>query len=87
MKTVQEILNRIRWDESFAKHRYKIAYFDRLQHDLITVDFHDLQFTPDDHFCFQLVDQYGEPHSIPYHRVRAIYQNDELIWQRHPEEQ
>lgn len=84
MKTVQDILNRIRWDESFAKYSFKIAYYDRLENDLITVDFKDLQFPPQDHFYFQLIDQYGEVHSIPYHRVRAIYQNGKLIWQRNP---
>jgi uncharacterized protein (UPF0248 family) len=87
MKPVQEILNRIRWDEDFATHRFKIAYYDRLEHDVLMVDFHDVLFAPDDHFSFQLIDQSGEPHSIPYHRVRAIYQNDKLIWQRHQDQQ
>ncbi|KPJ88184.1 MAG: hypothetical protein AMJ53_17180 [Gammaproteobacteria bacterium SG8_11] len=82
MKTVQEILNRIRWDEDFAKNTFKIAYYDRLEKDLILVDFHELHFPADDHFSFQLVDQDGETHSIPYHRVKAIYENDQLIWQR-----
>ena len=84
MKTVQEILNRIRWDENFAKHRFKIAFFDRLEQNLITIDFSELQFSPDDHFCFHFVDTFGEIHSVPYHRVRAIYSDDMLIWQRDP---
>ena len=82
MKTVQEILNRIRWDEEFAKHKFILAYYDRLQKDLITVDFTELQFLPDDHFCFYVVDALGETHSIPYHRVRDILCDDELIWHR-----
>ena len=82
MKTVQEILNRIRWDEEFATQKFKIAYFDRLKQDLIAVDFSELQFSPDDHFCFHLVDELGATHSVPYHRVKAIYCDDALIWHR-----
>ncbi len=82
MKTVQEILNRVRWDEEFAKHRFAIAYYDRLQQDLITVDFKELQFSSDDHFCFYFIDEFGETHSVPYHRIRAVYCDDELIWHR-----
>lgn len=82
MKTLQEILNRIRWDEEFAKHKFKIAYYDRLKQRLITVDFNELQFPTDDHFCFHLSDSLGETHSVPYHRVKEVYCDDELIWHR-----
>ncbi|WP_455211738.1 DUF504 domain-containing protein [Kaarinaea lacus] len=82
MKPVQEILNRIRWDEDFANHHFTIAYYDRLEKNLITVDFNDLQFSPDDHFCFYCVDRFGEIHSIPYHRVKEIYSDGILIWHR-----
>lgn len=82
MKTVQEILSRIRWDEDFAKNTFKIAYYDRVEDNLIIVGFNELQFSPDDRFGFYLIDQYGQTHSVPYHRVKAIYQNDKLIWHR-----
>lgn len=82
MKTVQDILNRIRWDEQFSKNRFTIAYYDRLEDHLITVDYDQLYFSAEDHFCFYLIDAEGNTHSIPYHRVKAIYQNDELIWHR-----
>ena len=82
MKPIQEILSRIRWDESLSGNIFKIAYFDRLEQDLIIVAFEEVQFSPDDHFCFYVMDEEGETHSIPYHRVKALYQNDKLIWQR-----
>lgn len=85
MKTIQEILNRIRWDENFAKSHFKIAYYDRLERKLITVDFDELLFSPDDHFSFRLIDSNGDTHSIPYHRIKAVYQNEKLIWHRNPE--
>jgi uncharacterized protein (UPF0248 family) len=82
MRTVQEILNRIRWDEDFAKHKFKIAYYDRLERELVTIDFSELQFSPDDHFSFYLVDALGETHSVPYHRVKEIYSDGKIIWHR-----
>jgi uncharacterized protein (UPF0248 family) len=82
MKTVQEILNRIRWDEDFAKHKFAIAYYDRLKQELITVDFNELQFSADDHFSFYVIDAFGATHSVPYHRVKAIYCDDVVIWHR-----
>jgi len=82
MKPVQQILNRIRWDEDFAKHQFTIAYYDRVEKDLISVDFSELQFSSDDHFSFSFVDEFGEIHSVPYHRVKAIYSDGVLIWHR-----
>jgi uncharacterized protein (UPF0248 family) len=82
MKPIQEILSRIRWDKNLSEDKFKIAYYDRLEKDLIVVPFEQVRFAPDDHFCFYIVDEEGETHSIPYHRVKALYQNDKLIWHR-----
>lgn len=82
MKPVQEVLNRIRWDENFARGKFTIAYYDRLEKALLTVAFSELRFSPNDHFGFQVVDEDGQTHSIPYHRVKAIYHDDKLIWHR-----
>jgi len=82
MKPIQEILSRIRWDEKLSHEKFKIAYYDRFEKDLIVVALDELRFSPDDHFGFYVVDETGETHSIPYHRVKALYQNDKLIWQR-----
>lgn len=82
MKTVQEFLNKIRWDENLAENDYKIAYYDRVEDKLIIVAFQDIYFPADDHFAFVIADSEGECHSIPYHRVKEIYENDVLIWHR-----
>ena len=78
MKPIQEILNRIRWDQRLSQERYKIAYYDRLEKELIIVAFEELHFSADDHFGFYVVDDLGQT----YHRVKALYQNDKLIWER-----
>ncbi len=82
MQTVREILNRIRWDDSLAGSEFKIGYYDRLQNGLIVVAFKEVIFPKGDRFAFEVIDEEGAVHSVPYHRVKAIYRNDCLIWHR-----
>ena len=85
MKPIHDLLNRIRWDAEFARAEFVIGYYDRLEQDIIQVRFRDINFPPDDHFAFEIYDEDGVLHNIPYHRVREVRRNGELIWQRHPE--
>jgi len=41
-----------------------------------------LAFPRDEHFAFEAVEDDGSTHSIPYHRVRAVWRDGELIWSR-----
>ncbi|WP_349431458.1 DUF504 domain-containing protein [Methylomarinum sp. Ch1-1] len=82
MQPVQKILSRIRWDEHLAGHDFKIGYYDRVERRLIVVPFKEIIFPKNEHFSFEVVDQEGRVHSVPYHRVKAIYQDDRLIWHR-----
>ena len=82
MVPIQKLLNRIRWDEDFAKGDFAVGYYDRNVDRIIIVPFHQLQFDRDDHFSFQLVGQRGKIISIPYHRVREVYKDGKLIWSR-----
>ncbi|MGR8941660.1 MAG: DUF504 domain-containing protein [Gammaproteobacteria bacterium] len=82
MKPVQEMLNRIRWDRNWAGDEFKIGYYDRVEQQIIIVAFKEIFFPRDDHFSFDVIDPKGEVHSVPYHRVKAIYRNDRLIWHR-----
>jgi len=82
MKPVQDILNRIRWDKNLAGDDFKIGYYDRVEQQIIIVAFKEIIFPLNEHFSFEVIDQEGTLHSIPYHRVKAIYQNDQLIWHR-----
>lgn len=82
MQPVQDILNRIRWDEHWAGDEFKIGYYDRIEDRLIVVAFNEIRFPKGDHFTFEVIDQEGELHSVPYHRVKAIFRNGDLIWHR-----
>ena len=39
-------------------------------------------FAPGDHFSFEVIDETGAAHGVPLHRVRRVWRNDELIWER-----
>jgi uncharacterized protein (UPF0248 family) len=82
MQPIHELFNRIRWDREYGAADFELDYLDRLKNNLIRVAFSELVFDPDDHFRFSLIDQEGEVHAIPYHRVKAVYRNGERIWHR-----
>jgi len=85
MTPIHQLLNRIRWDSHYADAQFTIGYYDRVADTIIVVPFNTLGFSPDDHFNFTLVDDEGEVHTIPLHRIRQVFRNNELIWQRQVE--
>ena len=86
MIPIQELLARIRWDDSFAKGDFVIGYYDRVAEMVIQVPLRQIHFTQGNHFFFQITDPDGCIHEIPFHRVREVYKNKELIWHReHPD--
>ncbi len=82
MIPIQELLNRIRWDGAFAEGDFVIGYYDRVAEMVIQVPLSQIHFTQGDHFFFQITDPDGCTHEIPFHRVREVYKNKELIWHR-----
>ena len=82
MIPIQEMLNRIRWDKEFGDAEFVVGYYDRIEATLILVPFVELYFDEEDHFSFQVLDEEGESHNIPLHRVKELYRNGFLIWQR-----
>ena len=86
MIPIHELLNRIIWDKEYGEARFVIGYYDRVSDEIIRVPFKELDFDPEDHFDFSLIDEEGEAHTIPLHRIREVFRNDELVWERHVEE-
>lgn len=84
MIPIQDLLNRIRWDESFGKGNFVIGYYDRTSEEIIQIPLQEMQITPGDNFFFRVTDQDGYIHEVPFHRVREVYKNRELIWHRKP---
>ena len=82
MIPIHELLNRIRWDADFAHGSFVLGYYDRVDDKLIRVPISRVQLTPGEHFSFQVTDPDGYTHEVPFHRVKDVYRNGELIWHR-----
>jgi uncharacterized protein (UPF0248 family) len=82
MIPLQDLLNRIRWDRDFGRGRFDLGYYDRMAERIIIVPLQQVTLSEGDHFAFQLVGPEGETLSIPFHRVRQVYKDGQLIWSR-----
>ena len=82
MIPIHELLNRIRWDKEYGNAEFTIGYFDRVEDRIISVPFKEIYFDRQDHFNFSLIDEEGEFHTIPLHRIRQVFRNGDLVWQR-----
>lgn len=82
MIPIHELINRIRWDEVFAKGDFVIGYYDREVKKIIRVPLQQIHFTPGNHFFLQIIDSDGYVHEVPFHRVKEVYKDGKLIWHR-----
>jgi uncharacterized protein (UPF0248 family) len=82
MIPIHELLNRICWDRKFGKGNFDIGYYDRMERKSICVPFEKILLEKGNHTTFQLMDVNGELQTIPFHRVREVYKDGDLIWSR-----
>lgn len=82
MQPIHELLNRIHWDAEFAKGEFELWFLDHVEQAMIKLPLQDITFFPGDHFFFHYLDENGNEHSVPFHRIKAVYKNHELIWHR-----
>jgi len=84
MRPIHELLARLRWDAEFARSRFVISYWDRVAGRMLHADLREIAWDADNPSFFDLIDADGVDHSIPFHRVREVWRNGVLIWERHP---
>lgn len=82
MIPIHELLARIRWDPHFGQGEFELGYLDRLEGGIVRVALGNVAFDPHDHFAVHILDADGCSHSVPYHRIREVYRDGLLIWQR-----
>jgi uncharacterized protein (UPF0248 family) len=80
MMPIHELLARIRWDAEFGKGRFQIGYFDRQTQSLVHLPLERIRM--EGGIGFTAVEDDGTVHSVPYHRVREVWRDGELIWSR-----
>ena len=82
MKPLEELLHRIRWDAEFGKGTFALGYYDRVAHKEHIVGFESVAMDPQRPGTFSLQDETGFISQIPLHRVRTVYKDGVVIWQR-----
>ena len=82
MIPIHDLLSRIRWDPAFGRGRWEIAYLDRVAGTLVRVPLDHLRLEEANRFAFEVVDEDGVAHSIPYHRIRIAWRNGKVAWAR-----
>ena len=84
MTPIQDLLRRIQWDPVFGNAEFEIGYLDRVTGEIVRVPFRRIGFERGAHFALEATEADGSVHTVPLHRVRAVWRNGTLIWQRAP---
>ena len=82
MVPIHELLARVRWDPDFGRGTWEVAYLDRAMPALVRVPLDELSDTSYGGYAFDVIDEDGVTHTIPYHRVREVWRDGELVWSR-----
>jgi uncharacterized protein (UPF0248 family) len=79
---IHTLLARIRWDPAFGRGKWEIAYLDKAKSGLVRMPLEKMRTQPHVRFVFDVVDEEGITHSVPYHRVREVRRDGKLVWSR-----
>ncbi|HJW24753.1 MAG TPA: DUF504 domain-containing protein [Rhodocyclaceae bacterium] len=82
MQPIHQLLARIRWDPEFSRSQFDIGYWDRGAREVVRVRLSEIAWDSGNPSFFDVVDGDGIEHSIPFHRVRKVWRNGVLIWNR-----
>ena len=82
MIPIHELLARIRWDPEFGRARFELAYRDHRKRALVRLPFERIRMPEEHGFAFEAAEDDGSVHSVPYHRVRKVWRDGMLIWER-----
>lgn len=82
MIPLHELLARIRRDREFGAAQFALGYLDRVLGRIVVVPLRDVVLDPGDRFAFQVLDDDGTLHGVPFHRVRQVYRDGVAIWER-----
>ena len=82
MQPLHLLLHRIRWDPEFGQGRFALGYHDRVAGEERIVPFGSITFDSSRPGFFSFEDTGGVVHHIPLHRVRTVYKNGVVIWER-----
>jgi uncharacterized protein (UPF0248 family) len=82
MLPIRDLLNRIRWDREFGGSFFEVGILDHVRRKIIRIPFNDIRFEEHSRFLIHFEDEMGDMLTIPLHRIREVYRDGLLIWQR-----
>ena len=82
MQPIHELLSRIRWDPAFAQGQFELAYADHVLGRDVRVPLVPALLNVGTPGMIGVADEDGMVCHIPLHRIRTVYRDGELIWQR-----
>ena len=82
MIPIQDLLHRIRWDPEYGNARFELGYWDRVERAIVRVPFAPSEFPSGEHFFVDVAAPDGSLHGVPLHRVRAVWRDGVLVWER-----
>lgn len=82
MEPIRTLMNRIVWDREFGSGDFEIGYYDRVADKIVRIGFAEMVIEPGNKDSFLALNADGVYQRIPLHRVRVVYRDNEIIWQR-----
>lgn len=82
MIPIQDLLHRIQWDREFGRAVFEVGYVDRVAGGTVRVPFSDVQLEHGQLVVLNAFEGDGSPATIPLHRIREVWRDGRLIWQR-----
>jgi uncharacterized protein (UPF0248 family) len=79
---IEDLLHRIQWDPGYAGAAIEVGYLDRVGRRIARVPFERIRLVRGHHFSFEAMEDDGTLHQVPFHRVREVWCNGRLIWER-----
>lgn len=80
---IDELLNKIRWNEEYLNYRFEIGYIPEGVSKIVLVDFSEMEFGEKDTEAFQLKSNSGRNGEwIPFDSVVDVYKNGLLLWHK-----
>jgi len=79
---IRDVLHRIRWDPACQGGSYEIGYVDRIAGMIVRVPFGDLRLDAGRPAALTLHDAEGLTVRIPLHRIRQVWRDGVIFWER-----
>jgi uncharacterized protein (UPF0248 family) len=84
MVPIQDVLHRIQWDPACRGSAFDIGYLDRIAGTIVRVPFGELHLDGGARPALTVCGIDGAILRIPLHRVRQVWRDGVIFWERRP---